>query len=50
MQSFHDDINQNLKKIGSQYSAAHEKQLQFVQMVKRYEVKPELQTKINMNI
>ena len=50
MQSFHDDINQNLRKIGPQYSAMQEKQLQFVQMVKRFEVKPELKTKINMDI
>ena len=50
MQTFHDDINQNLRKIGPQYSATGEKQNQFVQMIKRFEVQPELRCRINMDI
>ena len=50
MQSFHDDINQNLRKIGPQYSAMGDKQLQFVSMIKRFEVKPELRTRVNLDI
>ena len=45
-----DEINQNLKKIGPTYSTTGEKQAQVVQMIKRYEVKPELKCSINMNI
>jgi hypothetical protein len=45
-----DEIHQNLKKIGPTYSTMAEKQAQIVQMIKRYEVKPELKCHINMNI
>ena len=45
-----DEINQNLKKIGPTYSTMAEKQAQVVQMIKRYEIKPELKCSVNMDI
>lgn len=45
-----DTINQNLKKIGPRYSNVAEKQAQVVEMIKRYEVKPELRCSVNMDI
>ena len=44
------NITQNLKKIGPRYSSVAEKQAQVVQMVKRYELRPELKTRVNMEI
>ena len=49
-EGFEDDIHQGLAKIGAHYSTKDEKQLQMVQMIKRYEVKPELVCHINQNI
>ena len=46
----HDEINQNLKKIGPTYSTTAEKQAQIVQMIKRFEIKPELKCRINTEI
>lgn len=48
--AFTDDINQNLRKVGPNHSVTHEKQAQVVQMIKRFEVKPELRTRVNLNI
>ena len=48
--TFDNEINQNLKKIGPTYSATAEKQAQIVQMIKRYEVEPQLKCDINMDI
>ena len=45
-----DDIHQNLRKIGPQYSSGWEKQAQVVQMIKRFEIKPELKTRVNLEI
>lgn len=45
-----DDIYQNLKKIGPNYSHTDEKQRQIVEMIKRFEVKTELRTRVNMDI
>ena len=50
MEPFQDDINQGLTKIGAQYSSMDDKQQQMVQMIKRYEVKPQLECHINQNI
>ena len=49
-EGFQDDINQGLKKIGHTYSTTDEKQQQMVQMIKRYEVKPQLECHINKDI
>ena len=49
-EGFQDDINLGLRKIGSTYSTLDEKQQQMVQMVKRYEVKPQLECHINKDI
>ena len=45
-----DDINQNLRKIGPNFSATDEKQRQIVGMIKRFEVKTELRTRVNLDI
>ena len=45
-----DEIRQNLKKIGPTYSTTAEKQAQIVQMIKRFEIKPELKCRVNMEI
>ena len=45
-----DTLSQNIKKIGPRYSSIAEKQAQVVQMVKRYELRPELKTRVNMEI
>jgi len=45
-----DDINQNLRKYGPNYSVVDEKQRQVVQMIKRFEVKTELRTRVNLDI
>ena len=45
-----DDIHQNLRKIGPRYSPIGEKQAQIVELIKRGEIRAELQTHINMNI
>ena len=45
-----DDISQNLRKIGPNYSQTDEKQRQVVQMIKRFEVKTELRTRVNLDI
>ena len=47
---FEDDLRQGLKKIGPTYSSVAEKQAQVVQMIKRYELKPELKTRVNQDI
>ena len=44
------DLYQNLPKIGPQFSSVDEKQGQVVSMIKKYEVKPQLQVSINQNI
>ena len=49
-QGFHDDINQGLRKIGAQYSSIDEKQQQIVQLIKRQEITPQLECKINKDI
>ena len=49
-EGFEDPINQGLKKLGPTYSTTDEKQQQIVQMIKRYEVKPQLECHINQNI
>ena len=49
-EGFQNDINLGLKKIGSTYSSTDEKQQQMVQMIKRYEIKPQLECHINQNI
>ena len=49
-EGFQDDIHQGLKKIGAQYSTLEEKQQQMVQMIKRYEIKPQLECHINKDI
>lgn len=49
-EGFEDDIHLGLKKIGAQYSSTHEKQQQVVQMIKRYEIKPQLECHINKDI
>ena len=45
-----DDIYQNLRKIGPTYSTVGEKQAQLVELIKRGEIRTELQTHFNMNI
>ena len=45
-----DNYSQSLKKIGPRYSPIAEKQAQVVQMIKRYELKPEIKTNINLEI
>ena len=45
-----DDIYQNLRKIGPTYSSVGEKQAQIVELIKRGEIRTELQTHFNMNI
>ena len=45
-----DDIHQNLRQIGPNYSQTDEKQRQLVQMIKRMEIKPELRTRVNLDI
>ena len=45
-----DNLSQNLKKIGPRYSSIAEKQAQVVMMVKRYDLRPELKTRVNMEI
>ena len=45
-----DDINQNLKKIGPQYSNLAERQNQVVQMLKRGELQAEMRVHLNMDI
>ena len=45
-----DDIHQNLRKYGPNYSQTDEKQRQLVSMIKRYEVKTELRTRVNLDI
>ena len=44
------DIYQNLPKIAPKFSPTDEKQEQIVQMIKKYEVEPQLKTRINMDI
>ena len=46
-EGFQDDINQGLQKIGAHYSSIDEKQQQMVQMIKRYEIKPQVECHIN---
>ena len=48
--AFQNDINQNLRKIGPNFSATDEKQRQVVQMIKRYEIKTEIRSRVNMEI
>ena len=45
-----DDIHQNLRQIGPNYSQTDEKQRQVVQMIKRMEIKPEMRTRVNLDI
>ena len=45
-----DQINQNLTKYGPQYSLKDLKQRQIVGMIKRFEVKTELRTRVNQEI
>ena len=49
-QGFQDDINLGLKAIAPAHSTIDEKQQQIVQMIKRYEVKPQLECLINQDI
>ena len=44
------DLYQNLPKIGPTFSHVDEKQQQVVAMIKKFEVTPQLQTRINMDI
>ena len=44
---FANDISLGLKKIGPTHSTLDEKQQQMVQMIKRYEVKAQLECHIN---
>ncbi len=44
------DIYQNLPKLGPGFSHVDEKQQQVVNMIKRYEVAPQLKVKINQDI
>ncbi len=46
----YDQINQNLTKYGPQYSLKDLKQRQIVGMIKRFEVKTELRTRVNQDI
>ena len=46
----YEELHQNLKKIGPTFSQTGEKQAQIVQMIKRFEIKPEMKTTINMDI
>ena len=50
MGDYENHITQNLKKIGPTYSNMGEKQNQIVQMIKRFEVEPQLKCDINMDI
>ena len=50
MGDYVNQVNQNLKKIGPTYSNTAEKQNQIVQMIKRFEVEPQLKCDINMDI
>ena len=43
----YNDINQGLKKIGPPYSEIHDKQARVVEMIKKYEVRPELKVRVN---
>ena len=45
-----DDIKMNLRKIGPAYSSTAEKQAQLVQMIKRFDIKPEMKTSVNLEI
>ena len=45
-----DDLNQNLRQYGPNFSVTDEKQRQVVAMIKRFEVKPELRTRVNLEI
>ena len=45
-----DDLTQNLRQVGPNYSQTDEKQRQVVAMIKRYEIKPELRTRVNLEI
>ena len=49
-EGMNDPINQGLKKIGPAFSTTEDKQQQIVQMIKRYEVKPQLECHVNQNI
>ena len=49
-EGFQDDINQGLQKIGAHYSSIDEKQQQMVQMIKRHEIKPQVECHINQDI
>jgi len=44
------DIYQNLPKIGPAFSHVDEKQAQVVEMIKNYEVAPQMKVRINMDI
>ena len=44
------DIYQNLPKLGPAFSAIDDKQNQVVEMIKRYEIEPQLKVRINMDI
>ena len=45
-----DEIQQGLRKISAHHSSMDEKQQQMVQMIKRYEVKPQITCRINQDI
>ena len=49
-QGMEDDITMNLKKIGPVHSSIDEKQQQYVQLIKRFEIQPQMQCAINKNI
>lgn len=44
------DLYQNLPKIGATFSHIDEKQQQVVQMIKKFEVKPQMHVRLNMDI
>ena len=39
-----------MRKIGPQYSSTQEKQAQVVQLIKRFDIKPEMKTRVNLDI
>ncbi len=49
-EGYHNDINIGLQRIGAEYSSLDEKQKQIVQLIKRQEIRPQLNCSINQNI
>lgn len=44
------DIFTGIKRVEGSYTTMDEKQARVVEMIKRYEVRPELKTRVNLNI